>query len=112
MALKMLCQLIAILFCVGLCEAGEMVYFDADGKPISQEQYNQSKRERLEQKNKEKEKLLKKLSLIKDSQGRPVYDAQGRKIKYAAPIKTKHDKAAKPKIEYYVNAQCPNPNAK
>lgn len=94
---------LALIFAIGLCNAGDAVYYDADGKPIAKSKYNVLKQDRQTQIKKKNEQWLKKLSSKKDQYGRPLYDSQGRKIRYigqSAPKQKKADKKPARKMEY------------
>ena len=97
---------LALIFVAGLCNAGEVVYYDEDGKPVHKSKYIDLKQEREAQINKKNEQWLKELSSKKDQYGRPLYDSHGHKIHYigasepnAKAQKTPHKKAAR-KMEY------------
>jgi len=88
MGLKAVYLVLALIFSVGLCNAGEVVYYDEDGNPIHKSKYTDLKQQREAQINKKNEQWLKKLASQKDKYGRPLYNSQGHKIHYIDPPET------------------------
>ena len=62
MFFKALCRTLVLFFIVALCEAGEPVFFDGKGNPITKKQYETMIRKQAEKKRLQKNKILKQLS--------------------------------------------------
>lgn len=73
---------VIILLIAGLCYAGNVIFYDENGNPISESQYREKKLKRTEQLDKQKKKVRKALSAKKDKHGRQLYDSEGNRIYY------------------------------